>query len=78
MGISEKNQKNLFIDFGKLEEHEKMNPQGTGLGLSICKKIIDQMGCKIDVKSKLGVGTTFSINICTKIKLDRQNSIKIA
>jgi len=26
VGISEKNKKNLFIDFGKLEEHEKMNP----------------------------------------------------
>ena len=26
VGISEENQKNLFIDFGKLAEHDKINP----------------------------------------------------
>lgn len=41
VGISDHNLKNLFIDFGKLQEHEKLNPTGTGLGLSICKRIID-------------------------------------
>ena len=41
LGISPENIKKLFIDFGKLEEHENINQQGTGLGLSICKKIID-------------------------------------
>lgn len=72
VGISDKNLKNLFIDFGKLEEHEKINPTGTGLGLSICKMILEQMGCKIFVKSELGLGTTFTIEICTEVKLDDQ------
>ncbi len=44
VGISEQNIKNLFIEFGKLEEHSKRNLQGTGLGLSICKRIVEQMG----------------------------------
>lgn len=33
--------------------------QGTGLGLSITKELIDYMGGKIHVKSKLGKGTAF-------------------
>jgi K+-sensing histidine kinase KdpD len=36
-GISAENQKKLFSDFGKLNEHKQMNIKGTGLGLSICK-----------------------------------------
>ena len=37
--------------------------KGTGLGLSICYGIINKMGGKIDVKSAVGVGTTFEIII---------------
>lgn len=70
IGISEQNLGKLFIDFGKLQEHEKINPSGTGLGLSICKRIIDQMGFSIKVKSKISVGTTFTVDICTYFKMD--------
>jgi signal transduction histidine kinase/CheY-like chemotaxis protein len=34
---------------------------GTGLGLTVCKLLTGLMGGKIDVDSKLGVGTTFRI-----------------
>ena len=32
---------------------------GTGLGLPSCKNIVEKHGGTIDVKTKLGVGTTF-------------------
>jgi signal transduction histidine kinase len=41
----------------------KVVGQGTGLGLSICYKIIAQHGGRIDVKSRPGLGTTFSIRL---------------
>ena len=37
--------------------------KGTGLGLSICYGIINKMGGEIDVRSSVGLGTTFSISI---------------
>ena len=54
------------MDFGKLEDDEGRNKGGTGLGLSICKQIIEQMGGFVEVKSKVGRGTDFIINL--KIK----------
>ena len=41
IGIQKENLKKLFMNFGKLDEHSKMNHSGTGLGLSICKRMIE-------------------------------------
>ncbi|HHE55977.1 MAG TPA: HAMP domain-containing histidine kinase, partial [Caldithrix abyssi] len=40
--------------------------QGTGLGLSICYSIIQKHRGKIEVKSKQGHGTTFTIYLPLK------------
>jgi signal transduction histidine kinase len=37
--------------------------QGTGLGLSIVSKIVSEHGGTIDVRSEVGVGTTFTIRL---------------
>ena len=66
VGISEAGLKNLFLDFGKLDENSARNKQGTGLGLSICKDIVEKMGGAVEVKSTVGVGTEFILDF--KIK----------
>jgi signal transduction histidine kinase len=64
-GIPKEKLDNLFIDFGKLEEHNHVNPTGRGLGLSICRQIINNMGGTVSVKSEVGEGTTFIITLKT-------------
>jgi len=48
-GISKENIPKLFMNFSRLEEHQKMNHRGTGLGLSICKSLIELMSGSVSV-----------------------------
>jgi signal transduction histidine kinase len=66
VGIKKENLSKLFMDFGKLDEHSKINAQGTGLGLSICKRMIEKMGGTVTVDSIEGEGTTFTVSLVLK------------
>jgi signal transduction histidine kinase/ABC-type amino acid transport substrate-binding protein/CheY-like chemotaxis protein/HPt (histidine-containing phosphotransfer) domain-containing protein len=61
IGIDKKAQAGLFTPFTQAEISTTRKFGGTGLGLSICKNLSDIMKGKIDVKSKLGVGSTFTV-----------------
>ncbi len=60
LGIPDESLPHLFQKFFRVREHES-RVAGTGLGLSICKQIIYGHGGRIEVKSKIGVGTVFSV-----------------
>ena len=60
VGIPEDSIPHLFEKFYRVREHES-KASGTGLGLSICKQIIQGHNGRIEVRSKMGVGTSFSI-----------------
>lgn len=60
LGIPDESLPHLFEKFFRVREHES-RVAGTGLGLSICKQIISGHGGRIEVKSKIGVGTVFSV-----------------
>jgi signal transduction histidine kinase len=62
MGIPAKAIPHLFKKFYRVHASEG-KIAGTGLGLSICKQIVTGHGGSIDVKSKLGKGTSFTIYI---------------
>ena len=61
-GIPEESIPNLFQKFYRVKGLET-KATGTGLGLSICKQIIQGHGGRIEVKSKVGEGTTFIAHI---------------
>jgi signal transduction histidine kinase len=41
----------------------KATGKGIGLGLTLCYEFLKRMGAKIEVKSELGMGTLFVINL---------------
>jgi signal transduction histidine kinase len=73
LGIPEDSIPHLFEKFFRVREHEG-KASGTGLGLSICKQIVQGHNGRIEVKSKMGVGTSFSIHLPRSMKaLPRNN-----
>ena len=63
-GIPEEDVAHVFDRFYKVEKAHTRSPQtGTGLGLSIVKRIIDQHGQTITLKSAKGKGSTFTFTL---------------
>lgn len=65
LGIPESDLPNMFQKFYRVHAVES-KVMGTGLGLSICKGIVQGHGGRIEVQSKLGEGTRFSVHIPKK------------
>jgi len=62
MGIPEDALPHLFEKFYRVREHET-KAGGTGLGLSISKQIMQGHNGALEVKSKVGVGTAFTLRL---------------
>ncbi|NIR14641.1 MAG: HAMP domain-containing histidine kinase [Desulfobacterales bacterium] len=63
-GISEENLKHIFDPFFSTK-----GEKGSGLGLSITYGIVQKLGGRLDVKSKKGEGSTFTVTLPVK-KMD--------
>ncbi len=67
-GMSESFLERIFEPFAQ-EQNSLVNArQGTGLGLAIAKSIVEKMGGTISVVSKIGIGTTFTIELMRDCK----------
>lgn len=61
IGMGKDFQKRMFEPFAQEHRDEIRGTQGTGLGLSIVKQIVLLMGGTIEVDSRLGQGSTFTV-----------------
>ena len=61
-GIPEKARELIFEKFGQAEARN-FNPSGAGLGLPLCKWVVRAHSGLIEVRSELGRGTTFRVEI---------------
>jgi len=66
IGISEEQQKRLFMSFNQANSSISQKFGGTGLGLAISKRIVELMGGKIWIESELGKGSKFIFTLRIK------------
>ena len=60
IGIAEADLPRLFVEFQQIDASTSKRYQGTGLGLALTKRIVEVHGGRVEVKSILGKGSTFS------------------
>jgi signal transduction histidine kinase/CheY-like chemotaxis protein len=58
-GIPPEKLASIFEPYSRIEESNPTQAHGTGLGLAISKQLVDTMGGKLDVESRVGAGTVF-------------------
>jgi heavy metal sensor kinase len=66
VGIPQKDLKRVFDRFFRVDKARSRDTGGTGLGLSICQWIAHAHEGKIEVKSKVGKGSTFTVTLPLK------------
>lgn len=68
IGLTAEDQKYIFDVFRQVEGSTTRNFEGTGLGLAISKRFCELMGGAIEVESRTGMGSTFTLKIPLPVK----------
>ncbi len=81
IGISEEYLPHIYEEFSREHTTTENKVPGTGLGLSIIKSMIELMGGSIQVESRQGIGTKFTVDLSFDIASKEevygsQNTIK--
>ena len=63
IGIAPENMVRLFSKFGQIDSANTRRFGGTGLGLAISRELVELMGGRISVESKLGAGSRFIVGL---------------
>ncbi|HEY9835511.1 MAG TPA: ATP-binding protein, partial [Vampirovibrionales bacterium] len=74
IGIDEKYWEQIFEIFKRL--HSQDDYPGTGIGLATCRKIVEQHGGSIWLKSEVGQGSTFYFTVPTEHKTVDQKMLE--
>ena len=72
IGISEEYLPHIYEEFSREHTSTENKVPGTGLGLSIIKSMIELMGGSIQVESRQGIGTKFTIDLSFDIALKEE------
>jgi len=63
VGISAENLTRIYEPFWQVDPSQRSREGGTGLGLSIVRRMVDLLGGRVEVESRMGEGTTFKVTV---------------
>ena len=67
IGMSQEFQKHIFEPFERERTSTVSKVEGSGIGMGIVKKLVGLMGGTVEVESKIGVDSTFTVTIPCRI-----------
>lgn len=76
IGISEDKISYLFDRFYQIDESITRDGEGTGIGLTLVKELVELMKGSIEVKSKIGEGTTFTVTLPVTNKAKQEDYLQ--
>ena len=77
-GMSQEFQKHIFEPFERERTSTVSKVEGSGIGMGIVKKLVGLMGGTVEVESKIGVGSTFTVTIPCRIASEEEAQAKRA
>jgi signal transduction histidine kinase/response regulator RpfG family c-di-GMP phosphodiesterase len=77
-GIPEAALTRIFDEFYQIQNPERDRNKGSGLGLAICKRLVDSLGCSMQVESTLGVGTRFILKMPASLVVSESAAKRLA
>ena len=72
IGMSDEYVQHVFEPFARAEDERISKIQGTGLGLAITQNIVQMMNGTIEVQSRLGQGSTFTVSVPLELQLKEE------
>ena len=76
IGMSQEFQKHIFEPFERERTSTVSKVEGSGIGMGIVKKLVGLMGGTVEVESKIGVGSTFTVTIPCRIASEEEAQAK--
>ena len=76
IGMSQEFQKHIFEPFERERTSTVSKVEGSGIGMGIVKKLVGLMGGTVEVESKIGVGSKFTVTIPCRIASEEETQAK--
>lgn len=76
IGMSQEFQKHIFEPFERERTSTVSKVEGSGIGMGIVKKLVGLMNGTVEVESKIGAGSTFTVTIPSRIASEEEAQAK--
>ena len=76
IGMSQEFQMHIFEPFERERTSTVSKVEGSGIGMGIVKKLVGLMGGTVEVESKIGVGSTFTVTLPCRIASEEETQAK--